>query len=462
MLGSVLALSLSVFGCDAGSMTGKNTAALEGRLTEESGVSGAANDGDAAPVGLAGKGTLAAATRVRLVTLEEDGSQRFVAEGTLKANGRYEVELPGGQSGQLMIEALGAQGQVIGRALVARSPHENQRGKVQPLTSESSLEARVLIELIAQGHAGDVDVAMLRSRIDERMLVTLKGLPTSELDVQIKALAAAVWSAQLAQTEGWVRAGIDPKARFASHLDVLWQYDDALDTAEKSEADVDADFLTQLTADDLSRAGVDVELLASAEASASATSRRVIADESVKAQTAVMSAWSLSCARREAVIASASLVTALQAAGASELNMVLAAQANARLVREVGSARDVVTVNSAFDAWRVSLRGVGTLESSSMGLMGSVVISSQAVLADVVSQAFGKAMALRGQYDDAVLSAKGLFGFDLVALSKSSATVDATWRAELTTLVRTSMTTLSDSQKANVVSLLIVVEGGWR
>jgi hypothetical protein len=462
VIGSVLALSLSWLGCDPGAATAKNTAALEGRLTEESGVSGATNDGDAAPPGLAGRGTLAAATRVRLVSVENDGSQRFVAEGTLKSNGRYEVSLPPSESGQLMIEAVGGQGEVIGRALVARSPHENQRGKVQPLTSESSLEARVLLELIAQGHAGDVDVAMLRSRIDERMLITLKSLPASELEVQIKALAAAVWSAQLAQTEGWVRAGIDPKARFVSHLDVLWQYDEALDSGEKGEAEIDADFLTQLTGDDLSRAGVAAELLASSEASASATSRRVLADASFHAQASVMSAWALSCAKREAVISAATLLASMQAADASQLQLVLAGEANARLIREVGAARDVVAVNLAFDSWRTTLRGAATAESTSMGLMGQLLVVSNTVLADVVSQAYGKALELRGRCDDAVLSAKGLFGLDLLLASRNAATVDATWRAELATVVSTSMGTLSESERAHVVALLITIEGGWR
>lgn len=54
LIGCVVALSASVMACDPGAANGKNTAALEGRLTEESGVSGAANDSEPCPPGLAG------------------------------------------------------------------------------------------------------------------------------------------------------------------------------------------------------------------------------------------------------------------------------------------------------------------------------------------------------------------------------------------------------------------------
>jgi hypothetical protein len=283
------------------------------------------------------------------------------------------------------------------------------------------------------------------------------------LELHIDALAAAVWSAQQAQTEAWVRAGVDPKARFASHREVLWVYDAALDAGEAGEAELDAELLTNLVGDDLSRAGVDAELMASAEASASATSRRVLAEASLEAQTAVVSAWSLACAKREAAVSAAALVASLQAASANELQLVLASQHNARLQREIGAARDVVAVNAAFEAWRTSLRGTAVAGDTSMGLMGQLVIAgSGSLLAAVVLEAHGHALDLRGAYDAAVLNAKGLFGVDAVALGTASASLDASFRAELGTVVRTTMTTLSEAEQARVVALLITIEGCWR
>ena len=73
-----LGLSLSLLGCDPGAGgpqpgPGTDTASLEGRVTDESGVSGAPDDTGSALTDFAGRGTVAAAAQVQVVAVEPDG-----------------------------------------------------------------------------------------------------------------------------------------------------------------------------------------------------------------------------------------------------------------------------------------------------------------------------------------------------------------------------------------------------
>lgn len=463
-----LGLSLSLLGCDPGAggpqpgPGGTDTSALEGRVTDESGVSGAPDDTGSSLTGFAGRGTVAASATVQVVAVENGGALTVLASADVSADGSYVVNVPN-HDGVLLVQALDAQGQVVGRALVSRNPAAGQRRQVQPITSESTLEAWVLVELATQGRAPrDVDVSRLRVFIDERAAISVRSQSNVEAaKVQVRALALAVWSAQASQREAFARAGADVNARVAAQLDAFAQYDAHLAGRTMTELDAEADLRAQLAAANL-REDVDVSVVASIEANASATGRRVLTDARLQADAALVAAWQHASAMHEASVHAAVLVQVMTRAAVDEAQLTTLRALNATLYAGVRVATDDAQVAAAFNTWRLGVRGVASGASTSMGLMSAVTEIQVALLAEVVTRCHELGANLDASLVAAVNAARRDDGFDFSALANATAEVDGTFRTQLDALVRTTITGLDDRDGALLVGALVTTEGAWR
>lgn len=462
-----LGLSLSLLGCDpadggAPPPGETDTSALEGRVTDESGVSGTPDDTGTSLVGFAGRGTVAAAVKVEVAAVEPNGALTVLATANISADGTYVVNAPA-HTGVLLVQTLDAQGVVTGRALLSRAPVVGQRRAVQPVTSESSLEAAVLLELAANGHPPrEVDVTMLRVLVDERAAIVVRSQQSLEAaKVQVKALATAVWAAQASQREAWVRAGADVNARVAAQLDAIAAYDANLAGRLMTEIDAEADLRAQLAAANL-RADVDVSVIASIEANASAAARRVLADASLHADVALSSAWQHACAQHEAAIHTAVMIQVMTRGAVDEAQLIALRTLNASLLAQVRVATDDAQVSAAFSTWRGGVRGVAATGATSMGLMRLVTQVQAALLLQVVTQSRELSAGLNANLVAAIAACHRADGFDFVALARATAEIDGNFRTQLATMVRATVTGLDERDGSLLISTLITSEGAWR
>lgn len=470
--GLALGMSLSLYGCGpgnggepgagGGSGTGNQSSALEGRVTDESGVSGAADDTGSSLTGFAGRGTVSATTNVQVVAVEDNGELTVLATGAVSADGAYNITIPRSDR-VLFVQSLDAQGAVLGRAIVSRNPTTGQRRQVQPITSESTLEAWVLVELAASGHApGEVDVSMLRLYVDERAAIIVRSQGNIEAaKVQVHALAYAVWSAQVSAREAFTRAGADVNARVQAQLDAYAAYDANLYARVMTEIDADADLRGQLAAADL-RGDVDASVVASTRANSSATARRVLAEANLQANVALVAAYQHACAMNEASLHAAVMVQVMTRATVEEAQLVSLRALNASLYAAVRVANDDTAVSAAFSTWRTGVRGVASGTSTAMGLMSTVTQIQVALLAQVVTQSNELGAALNARIAAAVTANHGSSGIDFAALATACADIDGDFRTKVDAMVRTTVVGINDRDASLLISVLVTTEGAWR
>lgn len=470
--GLALGMSLTLFGCDpgnggdpgtgGGSGTGDQTSALEGRVTDESGVSGAADDTGSSLTGFAGRGTVSATCNVQVVAVEDSGELTVLATGAVSADGAYTITVPRSDR-VLLVQSLDAQGAVLGRAIVSRNPATGQRRQVQPITSESTVEAWVLVELAAAGHRpGDVDVSTLRLYVDERAAIIVRSQGNVEAaTLQVRALAAAVWSAQTSAREGLTRAGADVNARVQAQLDAFAAYDANLNARAMTEIDADADLRGQLAAADL-RDDVDVSVVASIHANASATARRVLADASLQANAGLIAAYQHAAAMHEASLHAAVMVQVMTRAAVDEAQLTALRTLNASLYAAVRVANDDAAITAAFNTWRTGVRGVASGASTSMGLMSAVTQIQVALLAEVVTRSNELGASLNARIVAAIAANHGSNGFDFAALARACADIDGDFRTQVDAMVRATVVGIDDRDASLLISALVTTEGAWR
>ncbi|MGV3621827.1 MAG: hypothetical protein ACO1OB_13470 [Archangium sp.] len=472
--GLVLGMSLSLLGCDpgnggeggtgggSGGNNGTQNAALEGRVSDESGVSGSADDTGSSLTGFAGRGTVAATANIQVVAVEDDGNLTVLATGAVSADGSYSINIPNSDR-VLIVQSLDAQGEVLGRALVSRNPTSTVRRQVQPITSESTLEAWVLLELAAQGHAPrDVDVSMLRLYVEERAAIVVRSQGNVEAaKVQVRAMAYAVWAAQTSAREAFTRAGADINARVQAQLDAYAAYDSNLYARTMTELDAEADLRAQLDAANL-RGDVDASVVASIEANATASARRVLADASLQANVALVAAWQHACAMHEASLNAAVMVQVMTRATVDEAQMMGLRTLNASLYAAVRVANDDAAIAAAFSTWRTGVRGVASGASSSMGLMSVVTQIQVALLAQVVTNGSELGAGLNAKLVAAMNAHRNSGSFDFAALAGATADIDSEFRTQLDAMVRATITGLDERDGSLLVSTLITTEGAWR
>ncbi|RKH90089.1 hypothetical protein D7Y21_07795 [Corallococcus sp. AB045] len=412
---------------------------------------------DGAPA-LAGDGTVSAAATVRISRVVASGDLTTLAEADVEADGSYMLELDG--AGQrLIIEAVNRAGVTVGSAVLdSTTPQTGQEVRTAPpITSESSLEAEVFVQMARDGDAANsVDTVDLRARLNAEQAAAVRGQLKETATESVEALAAAVRAAQATRIKAYTRAGVavTQEQLFSASLDASAQLDAALDAGGQSAAGAYDTFFAAVRAatpqandaqDQQAEREASVAYRMAVDARLSSGAGIAVADVSLRAAAAL-----------EARVTEAAVKALLQGASATDLTVQQANTAATSLRANLSSATSASAAATAWANYNTQLATGGS--TSVMGAQLGVTSSNQL--------AFDSAVHVGAQ---AGATLEATLGTVLEQSGKASATVlsDAVVSAFSTydAAVRggASATLTAFGPKATTgVELLIISEGSFR
>ncbi|WP_223645108.1 hypothetical protein [Corallococcus sp. EGB] len=412
---------------------------------------------DGAPA-LAGDGTASAAATVRISRVVAAGDLSTLTEASVAADGSYTLELD--KPGQrLVIEAVNKSGVTVGSAVLdSTQPQSGQDVRTAPpITSESSLEAEVFVQMVRDGDSPDsVDTVDLRARLNAEQAAAVRGQLKATAAESVEALAAAVRAAQATRLKAYTRAGasVTQDQLFSASLDASAQLDAALDAGGSSAASAYDTFFAAVRAatpqatdaqDQQAEREASVSYRMAVEARLSSGAGIAVADASVRAAASL-----------EARATEAAVKALLQSANASDTAVAQANTAATSLRASLSSSTSASAAATAWTSYNAQLATSGS--ASVMGAQLGVTSSNQLAFDSAVhtgAQAGATLDATLGT----VLEQSGKASATVLAdaVVNAFATYDAAVRAGATA------TLTSFGAKANTgVELLIISEGSFR
>ncbi|WP_147468191.1 hypothetical protein [Corallococcus interemptor] len=412
---------------------------------------------DGAPA-LAGDGTASAATTVRISRVVTSGDLTTLAEADVAADGSYTLELD--DAGQrLIIEAVNKNGATVGSALLdSTEPRSGQDARTAPpITSESSLEAEVFVQMVRDGEVpGGVDTVDLRARLNAEQAVAVRGQLKETATESVEALAAAVRAAQATRIKAYARSGVvvTQEQLFSASLDASAQLDAALDAGGASAASAYDTFFAAVraatpdvsdTQDQQAEREASVSYRMAVEARLSGGAGMAVADASVRAAASL-----------EARATEAAVKALLQGAGAAD---TVVAQANTAATSLRASLSGATSASAAASAWTSYNAQLATSGNASvMGAQLGLTSSNQLAFDSAVHAGAQAGAALESTLGS-VLEQSGKASATVLADAVVSAftTYDATVRGGATATL-----TAFGAKATPGVELLIIAEGSFR
>lgn len=431
---------------------------LQGRIQNDEGARGE---------GFGGDGSATAATTVEAITVRDGARDPSSAQARSRvgAGGTFELVLPETTAdGVVIVQALDAGGRVVARAIVERTPEPGRTESVQPLTTESSVEAAVLLDLASRDvRPSEVDVVYLRARVDGRTAAVVREAAAADADSargQVGALASAFLAANTATRIGLDDFGVDAAAYRSAELDLVASINTKLHSNTMSAAQATTE-LTGGLAGVRRRFSLDAEGWARIETQAS-TSSRLAVNSSLQSEVLVRS-FDRANAVSEARAVADGLVVALGEANVPDDVMVRAAIINSTLVTSVEAASTTEGIDEAFEQWRVAIRGDGATGGSLLGAMAQGRLVELFTLDAVVNATVASGNALELALDLALrLSQSGGTQVDVALLAERVHETFARFTAELTATTRASLQTTSATDVELVISVLALTEASYR
>jgi hypothetical protein len=398
---------------------------------------------------------------VRAWEVGAGGALRLIGEGDVE-HGRYAVVVSA-TALPVVVEASDVLGVPQAKAMVDGDLSPRAQVVLQPLSSQSSLQAAVLLELEREGcHTGDLDRAGLRLRFDDATAQELENLKTTDpLDAaaQVRAFAQAEQTLQLSLRAFISSQGLGWTAWRNARSDVLAGLDRTLTTSTMSPAVAKSQLQLELEQVD-AHFGLDPEIAAYGElrtvSAALAALQAQHADRLTPTQV-----YERNLAAAEARQSAQALDTLLKL-GRAPLDVVQqGATVNAVLQRDVAAAEDQAGVVQAFADWRGALRG-GLIDGQlSQGLLETWLPGF--VDEQQMTGLFTQLATLETELDGTLAIAGGDPGahFDPQGIAT---TVDDAWTIFDfgTDRAVQQVTPLDDDHEAAVVSLLIHSQSSFR
>ncbi|CAM4189106.1 hypothetical protein COEX109129_12455 [Corallococcus exiguus] len=411
---------------------------------------------DGAPA-LAGDGTVSAAVKVRISRVVAAGDLTTLAEADV-ADGSYTLELddPGQR---LIIEAVSASGATVGSAVLDSTtprPQEYVR-TAPPITSESSLEAEVFVQMVRDGDSPDgVDTVDLRARLNAEQAAAVRGQLKATAAESVEALGAAVRAAQATRIKAYARAGVvvTQEQLFSASLDASARLDATLDAGDLYAEDAYNTFFAAVRAatpqandaqDQQAEREASVAYRMAVNARLSSGAGIAVADASVRAAAAL-----------EARATEAAVNALLEGAGATDV-AVQEANFAATLLRSnlfsATSASDASTAWASYNT-RLATGGSSSVMGAQLGVTSSnylafdSAVHAGAQAGTTLEATLGTVMEQSGKASATALSD---------AVVNAFATYDAAVRGGATA------TLVAFGPKATTgVELLIISEGSFR
>jgi hypothetical protein len=437
-----------------------NTVQVKGRVTDGEGTQPQAVVAGAAPLG--GSGTVTAATQVRAKAMGSDGKLTVVAEARLEAQGRYTLDVPAGEE-RLVLEAVDASGQVVASALLEAAA-EGKDAVAPPMDSESSLEAEVFLQMMAdKSQAEAVDMVDVRARINANMAAAARqGASTNEaFRSRVKALADAVRAAQQAELEMYAEAGVQTSqtALFEQELAAAAALNVALDAGGSAEQAYDT-FHAELRAA-AERLGAKVEQQAQSERAASASFRATVkARLSAEDAQPLVDATLRASAGLEARASGAALSAILSAAKAADDVQQQAATASTTLRAQVRTSTSAAAAAQAFSNFEAGVAGSTNVQASVLGRYLAVGTANQLVVSAAVQATLAAAATLDTALEAAVSASVSANAVDVSLMAQKTADAYQAYAAA----VRAQATALAvfGTKASPAVEVLLVAEGSFQ
>jgi hypothetical protein len=439
----------------------KFRAEVRGRISD---AEGSQRQGFQVPGGgLGGSGTVAAASKVRASTVGQGGSLEVVGEADVSAQGSYTLDVPADQQ-RLVIQAVDASGTVVASALLEASGTAESSVVAPPMDSESSLEAQLFIQMVADGtQAAQIDVVDLRSRVTADMAVAAQqGASTATaLGTRVKVLAEAVRAAQETELRAYGKAGVQTSqgALFEAELAAAAKLNAALDAGTSAEAAYQA-FHAEVAAA-AERLGADAKEQAQAESSAGVAFRAT-----VKARLSAQDAQPLAdaslraAAAAEARTSAAAITAILQAAQASDAVLQQAGSAATALRTQMKAAATAGAAAQAFTSFSASVATGADVKTTVLGSYVGVNLTNQAAVSLAVQTTKTAAATLDTALDVAVDTALASNQTNVTLLATGIADAYAAY-ASTVQAQATALATIG-TKATPAVDLLVVSEGAFR
>jgi hypothetical protein len=205
--------TIGAAGCAADEDMGSGTATVRGVVTDK----------DSNPSLLGGTGTASSTSWVQASIPARDGQLEVVADAEVAADGSYEIVVPADEPG-LVIEAKSEAADTLASVLVDTGS-AGTTTVAAPMTTETSVEARVFVQLVAQGSAEQPEssLAELRSRIDSRTAVAVRGVMETRGDAtaELNALAEGIQAAAEARAQALSSDAGSPQGTSPARAEIL-------------------------------------------------------------------------------------------------------------------------------------------------------------------------------------------------------------------------------------------------
>jgi hypothetical protein len=394
-----------------GPNSSESSSTVKGRTGDELGVQ-QQGLGSAA---LGGQGSAAAASKVRVSKLGANGALETVGEGSVNAGGTFEVAISAAGAKRLIVQALDSAGEVRESVILEQAAGAGATAVVAPMSTETSVEAEVLLQLVAQGiDVAECNAIDLRARIDAQLAAAVS--QSSDKAARIKSLAEAIAAAQRAQLEAYAEAGVNTtqSALFEAQLSAAASLNTALDAAANDRSRAEqayAEFLTALEARTQTVAG-DAKKAARGERAASVAFRATISGRAT-AEAALIDAAVRQAAALEARAASEAIEATLRAGGASQDTLDSVVTAGHSLRASLAASTSATATATAWAAYRAKVLGTASASTSVLGTYLEVNVTNETSLQAALTACADAATQLDASLDVASRS-----------VSEASGTID--------------------------------------
>ncbi|RKH66233.1 hypothetical protein D7W81_15740 [Corallococcus aberystwythensis] len=435
---------------------GEDKVMVQGHVTNGAGEQSQALT-DGAPA-LGGDGTAEATTMVRISRVVAAGDLTTLKEAEVAADGSYTLELD--DAGQrLIIEAVNASGATVGSALLdSTKPASGQAVRTAPpITSESSLEAEVYVQMVRDGERPDgVDTVDLRARLNAEQATAVRGQRPETAAESVEALGAAVSAAQATRLKAYARAGVvvTQGQLFNASLNAAAKLDATLDAGGAAAPAYDAFFAEVREAtseasdvqDQQAERQASVAYRIAVEARLSSGAGIAVADASVRSAAAL-----------EARAAEAAVKALLQGSSAPTPVLTQADTTTRTLRTNVSGARSASDAVTAWEAFGAQLATSGS--ASVMGAQLGVTTGGNQLALDSAINVGAQAGATLEATLGRVLDQSGKASATM--LSEAVVSAFTTYDAAVRSGAAATLTTFG-TKATTGVELLIIAEGSFR
>lgn len=342
----ILALSLFSFGCSdsstgPGSGSDSNPATVNGRV-DDNGSNKSLQKADV-------EGLV-----VTAATIDANGNLQTVsgAETETNAEGEFALQIDAeaiSNAASRVVVMTEQNGQTI-KAFVSQELSSGSEVTVQPLTFESSAEANVFAEVVADGNTDLVTQADIAAVVTQEMSAEIMG--NSEASAQ---MAAALAAKAEAEADFYADQGIEFTQQQKDDVmnikaDALASLEANLDAAANVEEENEA---VAAFTETVAKAQLEAGVQASAVAKSSELSSRVVVKESTELSSSAQSELRKNMATMLAYGIDAAVQTQMEVAAASESSVNAAADAAIDLRANIKSMTSATKedIDAAFEAY---------------------------------------------------------------------------------------------------------------